>query len=203
MRSARSCFSCSVELDGPVQPFSLSSKLMTECYCRTSRDVGGSSLACPGPAAAGIGLTTPSLEPTHRHRDATPSQRGPNFTSVLVGREDARSSSMRARCAPRIIWSGEMRHTQFADWLASRRRSMTLEIYASASSTAPSEALRRLGESLRWVPLRYFVAVRGKPKAPPRKGKGLWPAETLVGVTGFEPAASSSRTGDHSALPCN
>jgi hypothetical protein len=24
----------------------------------------------------------------------------------------------------------------------------------------------------------------------------------LVGVTGFEPAASSSRTGDHSALPC-
>ena len=26
--------------------------------------------------------------------------------------------------------------------------------------------------------------------------------EYLVGVTGFEPAASSSRTGDHSALPC-
>ena len=52
-------------------------------------------------------------------------------------------------------------------------------------------------------PLRYFVAVRGKPKAPPRKGQGLWPAGILVGVTGFEPAASSSRTGDHSSLRCH
>jgi hypothetical protein len=37
---------------------------------------------------------------------------------------------------------------------------------------------------------------------PPRMEQGLSPAETLVGVTGFEPAASSSRTGDHSSLPC-
>jgi hypothetical protein len=44
----------------------------------------------------------------------------------------------------------------------------------------------------------------GVERRPPKRGirAGQRPA-ALVGVTGFEPAASSSRTGDHSALPCH
>jgi hypothetical protein len=34
----------------------------------------------------------------------------------------------------------------------------------------------------------------GQTEGPTRKGQGLWPAGTLVGVTGYEPAAFSSRS---------
>jgi hypothetical protein len=48
----------------------------------------------------------------------------------------------------------------------------------------------------------YFAAVLAAKETLSNFGRGLWPAETLVGVTGFEPAASSSRTGDQCLLPC-
>jgi len=41
--------------------------------------------------------------------------------------------------------------------------------------------------------LLYFAAVLAANEALTNSGAGLSPAETLVGVTGFEPAASSSR----------
>jgi hypothetical protein len=43
----------------------------------------------------------------------------------------------------------------------------------------------------------------GVDRRTPKRGirAGQRPA-ALVGVTGFEPAASSSRMGDHSSLPC-
>ena len=47
-----------------------------------------------------------------------------------------------------------------------------------------------------------IAAVLAANEALTNSGAGLSPAETLVEVTGFEPAASSFRTGDHSALPC-
>ena len=40
----------------------------------------------------------------------------------------------------------------------------------------------------------YFAAVLAAKEALTNSGSGLSPAETLVGVTEFEPAASSSRT---------
>jgi hypothetical protein len=42
--------------------------------------------------------------------------------------------------------------------------------------------------------LLYFAAVLSANEALTNSGASLSPAETLVGVTGFEPAASSSRT---------
>jgi len=42
--------------------------------------------------------------------------------------------------------------------------------------------------------LLYFAAVLAANEALTNSGAGLSPAKTLVGVTGFEPAASSSRT---------
>jgi hypothetical protein len=45
-------------------------------------------------------------------------------------------------------------------------------------------------------------AGRSQEELRPPPGWGRRPAETLVRVTGFEPAASSSRTGDHSSLLC-
>jgi len=52
-------------------------------------------------------------------------------------------------------------------------------------------------------PQRSFWGPRAAREALTISGAGLRPAGILVGVTGFEPAASSSRTGDHSALPCH
>jgi len=48
--------------------------------------------------------------------------------------------------------------------------------------------------NVRYPPVAVLRCGTGKPKAPPRKGQGLWPAGILVGVTGLEPPASSSRT---------
>jgi len=56
---------------------------------------------------------------------------------------------------------------------------MTLEIYSNASPMATREAQRRLGEPLQTLSSGPFL-------------QG-WPAGTLVGVTGFSPAASSSQ----------
>src|ERR1035437_5304670 len=53
------------------------------------------------------------------------------------------------------------------------------------------------------VPSRRLLRARGS--GTPRAGCGILAGQrpvALVGVTGFEPAASSSRTGDHSSLPC-
>ena len=47
---------------------------------------------------------------------------------------------------------------------------------------------------------------RGLGGGTPRAGNGIPAGQRpagMVGVTGFEPAASSSRTGDHSSLPCH
>jgi hypothetical protein len=51
--------------------------------------------------------------------------------------------------------------------------------------------------------LRGICWGAGVERRPPKRGvyAGQRPV-ALVGVTGFEPAASSSRTGDHSSLPC-
>ena len=67
---------------------------------------------------------------------------------------------------------------------------------------ATREARRRLGgaPSMRRSILAFvavlavFCCCTGSKRVPTNSRVGLSPAETLVGVTGFEPAASSSRT---------
>src|ERR1035437_440093 len=54
-----------------------------------------------------------------------------------------------------------------------------------------------------FVPSRRVWGLRGS--GTPRAGRGIRAGQrpvAVVGVTGFEPAASSSRTGDHSSLQC-
>jgi hypothetical protein len=69
--------------------------------------------------------------------------------------------------------------------------------------------LSKLAPAFPGVPSRSFLFPRGarcvRVGVGHRAGCGIFAGQrpvALVGVTGFEPAASSSRTGDHRALPC-
>jgi hypothetical protein len=62
----------------------------------------------------------------------------------------------------------------------------------SAGWGAPSRCAGQFSDSLLY--LAVFAAVLAANTALTNSDEGLWPAGTLVGVTGFEPAASSSRT---------
>ena len=70
---------------------------------------------------------------------------------------------------------------------------------AAQAGGAPSMRMSKFGFV---AVLASFAAVLAANEALTNSGAGLSPAVMLVGVTGFEPAASSSRTGDHSSLPC-
>ena len=81
--------------------------------------------------------------------------------------------------------------------------SMKREIYANARADGAARSAAPTGGSpfdeevkisslLLYLPC--FAAVLAANEALTNSGAGLSPAETLVGVTGFEPAASSSRT---------
>ena len=80
--------------------------------------------------------------------------------------------------------------------------SMTLKMMRALVPMATREAQRRLrqppamrGSILGFVAvLTVFCCCMAANEALTNSGVGLSPAETLVGVTGFEPAASSSRT---------
>src|SRR5450759_3893376 len=85
-----------------------------------------------------------------------------------------------------------------------------LEIHANAradgaarrAAQAEGSPSRRGSNLVVVAVLAVFCCCTGSREALTISGDGPLTCGNTVGVTGFEPAASSSRTGDHSALPC-